>query len=68
MIFRLFTAATIMYTTRLLHLKINELIIKDMYLQIPHISSITPLFISNKNDTLSDIERENILQMIFILQ
>ena len=68
MIFRLFTAATIMYTTRLLHLKINELFIKDMYLQIPHISSITPLFISNKNDTLSDIERENILQMIFILQ
>jgi hypothetical protein len=67
MIFRIFTAATIMYTTRLLKLKINELIINDMYFSTPYICPIPKLLLS-ENDTLSNTERETILQMIFTLQ
>jgi len=59
MIFRLFTAATIIYTTRLLRTNIYPLINRDLSL-----STIPLLFIPKEKDRVKNSERETILHLL----
>ena len=59
MIFRLFTAATIIYTTRLLRTNVYPLIKRDLCS-----CTIPVLFIPNENDRVTNSERETILDLL----